>query len=126
MIEYIVNKDKRTIVAMIKFVNKEETGIFVPTFKNSQLIFDDLWMALYRIKHNEDIIWNKKYHKNFSKMSFPNYMSAKAKCSPEDEWDEEYGKRLAHDRLIEKIRNYRSNSYGIIASLAREIFLLTK
>ena len=121
MIEYIVNKEKRTVVAMIKFVNDYEEGILVPTFKNSQLIFDDLWMALHHIKHDDNTFWNKKYHKKFSKMSFPNHMTAKAKCNPEDEWDEEYGKKLAYERLVEKIHNYRSNSYKIISDLIKEI-----
>lgn len=59
-------------------------------------------------------------------MYFPHYMSAKAKCNPEDEWNEEYGKQLARQRLVEKIHNYRSNSYKIIADKVEEIkkFLL--
>ena len=59
-------------------------------------------------------------------MYFPRYMSAKAKCNPEDEWDEEYGKQLARQRLVEKIHNYRSNSYKIIMDKVEEIrnFLL--
>ena len=49
-------------------------------------------------------------------------MSAKAKCSPDDEWDEEFGKELARKRLIEKIHNYRSNSYKIIGEMIKEIY----
>ena len=44
MIEYIVNKEKRTIVAMIKFGNHEET------FKDSYYIYDDISWALTRIE----------------------------------------------------------------------------
>ena len=114
MIEYIVNKEKRTVVAMIKF--NEET----PSFKNSGDIFDDLWMAFNRLK-SSDSFWGNDYRKKVSKMYFPKYMSAKAKCNPEDEWDEDYGKALARMRLVEKIKKYRSDSYKIISDLNNEI-----
>ena len=113
MIEYIVNKEKRTVVAMIKFDSNEET------FKNSKWIYDDLESALRNLKHCE--FSDKKYQAGWNKIIFPKYMSAKAKCNSEDEWDEEYGKRLARQRLVEKIRKYRSNSYKIIADLIEEM-----
>ena len=118
MIEYIVNKDKRTVVAMIKLVDKDGDSIL--TFKDSDNIFDNLWDTLMRLKHNKDI-FNKDYFSKANKMYFPNHMTAKAKCSPEDEWDEDYGKLLARERLVEKIHNYRSDSYIIIYNLVKEI-----
>ena len=113
MIEYIVNKEKRTVVAMIKFGEDEET------FKNSSYIYDDLIYALGRLTKEEYSI--RKYNEEYNKMYFPRYMSAKAKCSLEDEWDEDYGKRLARQRLVEKIHSYRSNSYEIIAEMVQRI-----
>ena len=71
MIEYVVNKGKRTIVAMIKFGDREET------FKNSSYIYDDIYWALTRIKKNTS-------YGETEKMFFPKIMSAKAKCNPED------------------------------------------
>lgn len=121
MIKYIINKEKRTVVAVIEFEKDEET------FVNSSYIYDDLSWALARLKKNEDVIYNKKNKQTeVEKMYFPRYMSAKAKCNPEDEWDEEYGKQLARQRLVKKIHNYRSNSYKIIMDKVREIrnFLL--
>lgn len=115
MIEYIVNKEKRTIVAMIKFGNHEET------FKDSYYIYDDISWALTRIEKNESHNENKKFKYNYKKMFFPKTMSAKAKCNPEDEWDEEYGKQLARQRLVEKIKKYRSDSYEIIDDSIREL-----
>ena len=116
MIEYIVNKEKRIIVAVIKFANQEET------FKNSSYIYDDISWGLNRYK-NEKNQFNrtKKYKQNYSKMFFPKTMSAKAKCNLNDEWDEEYGKQLARKRLVEKIKKYRSNSYKIIVDLIEEM-----
>jgi hypothetical protein len=114
MFEYIVNKEKRTVVAMIKF----DKG--TPSFKDSGDIFDDLWMAFKRLK-SSDSFWGNDYREKEQKMYFPKYMSAKAKCNPEDEWDEEYGKKLAYDRLVEKIRKYRSQAYCIVADLVEEI-----
>jgi len=113
MIEYIVNKEKCTIVAMIKFDNNEET------FKDAEYIYDELEQALRHLKHCK--FSDKKYKAGWNKMTFPKYMSAKAKCNPEDEWDEEYGKQLARQRLVEKIKKYRSNSYKIIADLIEEM-----
>jgi hypothetical protein len=114
MIEYIVNKDKRTVVAMIKFEDHQEC------FKNCDDIFDKLADILDIIKKIES--WpSSAYKKHASKMFFPRYMSAKAKCSPDDEWNEKYGKELARQRLVDKIHKYRSNCYGIIADTIEEI-----
>ena len=120
MIDYIINKEKRTIVAMIKFCDDIEYDS-VLTFKDADLIFDGLWSALYRLKHDNNNRWGRDYHNKANKMFFPRYMSAKAKCSPDDEWNEEFGKELARKRLVEKIHNYRSNSYKIIAEVIKEL-----
>lgn len=119
MIKYIINKEKRTVVAVIEFGKNEET------FKNSSGIYDNLSWTVGRLKKSEPDI-SKEFRTNMDKMFFPKYMSAKSKCSPEDEWDEEYGKQLARQRLVEKIHNYRSNSYKIIMDKVKEIrnFLL--
>ena len=114
MIKYIVNKEKRTVVAVIEFGDSEET------FKNSEFIVVYIDSILAKIKNSKSE-YSKKYWKNYKKIFFPRYMSAKAKCNPEDEWDEEFGKRLARKRLVEKIHNYRSNSYKIIADMIEEI-----
>lgn len=114
MIQYIVNKEKRTVVAMIKF-NEDNR-----TFKNSWSIFNRLYEVLDYL-YDRDTEFSKSYYKKENKMFFPTYVSAKAKCNPEDEWDEEYGKQLARQRLVDKIHNYRSNSYKVIADMVNEI-----
>lgn len=114
MIKYIINKEKRTVVAVIEFGKNEET------FKNSSYIYDDLHWAIHHLKKSENKI-SKEFKINTDKMFFPKYMSAKAKCSPEDEWDEEYGKQLARQRLVEKIYKYRRNSYLTISNMAQKI-----
>ena len=119
MIHYIINKEKRTIVAMIKFIT--EDGEEVPAFKDSGFILDDLWSVL-RYFNSNNSYWNKTYRAKAEKMYFPKYMTAKAKCSPDDEWNEEYGKQLARQRLTEKIYNYRSNSYKIVGEMIEEIY----
>lgn len=114
MIEYIVNKKKRAVVAMIKFNEREQT------FQNSGCIYEDICWAFTCLKKN-NFIDTEKFKQNYNKMFFPRTMSAKAKCNPEDEWDEEYGKQLARQRLVEKIKKYRFNSYKIISDLNKEI-----
>ena len=117
MIEYNVNKKKRTVAAFIKFDEYENDR---ECFENSLGIYDDLGWTITRLKKN-GFVFSKKHEKNKNKMIFPMYMSAKAKCSPEDEWDEDYGKALARERLVNKIHNYRSNSYKIIQDIVKEI-----
>ena len=119
MIKYIINKEKRTIVAVINFEDS------TTTFKNADWIFSNLYDTLGYLSHRNDM-YNKKYYKLEKKMYFPKYMSAKAKCNPEDKWDEELGKTLAHMRLVEKIKNYRNNSYKIISDLNKEIGSILK
>jgi len=114
MIKYIVNKEKRTIVAVIDFGESQET------FRYSENILDHIDEVLACLKGNKNG-YTKNYWKKYNKMYFPRYMSAKAKCSPNDEWNEEYGKQLARERLVEKIHNYRSNSYKIIVDMIKEI-----
>jgi hypothetical protein len=114
MIEYSVNKEKRTVVAFIKFGEHEEC------FKDSSWILEKLYSAL-DLFYRRDTFCGKKYRELERKMFYPCTMSAKAKCNPKDEWDEEYGKQLARQRLVEKIKRYRSNSYCVIANLANEI-----
>lgn len=46
---------------------------------------------------------------NYSEYNFPSSISAKAKCAPEDEWDEEYGRELAYQRAKEKYYRYFFN-----------------
>lgn len=114
MIEYNINKEKRTVAAFIKFDREEET------FKDADWIFSSLYKALSALKHKEEY-YDEKYFRFQKKMFFPRTMSAKAKCDPSDEWDEFYGMTLARERLVEKIHNYRSNSYKVIQDIVKEI-----
>ena len=119
MIKYIVNKEKRTIAAVIEFEPEE------PCFKNSRWIYSNIYDVWALLNHIGDK-YTKKYHNESRKMYFPKYMSAKAKCDPQDEWDEEYGKKLARERLMEKIHNYRNNAYNIINKYAEKIYNLSR
>ena len=66
MIEYIVNKEKRTVVAMIKFI--DEDGNYSRAFKDSNIIFDNLWMVLMHLKSHGHI-WDKKYYSKANKQT---------------------------------------------------------
>lgn len=46
---------------------------------------------------------------NYDNYKFPSSISAKAKCAPEDEWNEEYGRELAYQRAKEKYYRYFFN-----------------
>ena len=82
-VQYVVDKKNRVVIATID---------------------DCRWDAVDKI--------NKKFiHQATSKMEIlplssdmlmPNRFKAVARCCPEDEWDENVGKRLACERLTEK------------------------
>ena len=118
MIEYIVNKEKSTVVAMIRFDEDIDNR---NCFKSSDWIYSSLYDALSGLQHKDNWIFNKTYNKQIKKMSFPRVITAKAKCSPNDEWNEEIGKEIARERLVKKIKKYRSESYQIIVDMAQEI-----
>ena len=118
MIEYIVNKEKSTVVAMIRFDEDIDNR---NCFKSSDWIYSSLYDALSGLQRKDNWIFNKTYNKQIKKMSFPQVITAKAKCSPNDEWNEEIGKEIARERLVKKIKKYRSESYQIIADMAQEI-----
>lgn len=46
---------------------------------------------------------------NYRDYDFPSSISAKAKCAPEDKWDEEFGRELAYQRAREKYYRYFFN-----------------
>ena len=61
-------------------------------------------------------------------MDYPDTFEGKAKCAPEDEWDAEYGKRLAKARALAKFHAAKSNyiseivwSVSSMLDLTREI-----
>ena len=118
MIEYIVNKEKSTVVAMIKFDEDVDSR---RCFKNSSWVYSSLYDALSTLQHKDEWCRNKTYDKQIKKMRFPQVITAKAKCSPDDEWNEEIGKEIARERLVKKIKKYRSESYQIVADMAQEI-----
>ena len=91
MIEYIVNKEKSTVVAMIKFDDDVDSR---RCFKHSSWIYSSLYDALSALQRRDDWPQNKTYNKQIKKMSFPQVITAKAKCSPNDEWNEEIGKEM--------------------------------
>ena len=93
MIQYNVNKEKRTIVA---------------TFKTNNL-HTYLYESLYGMAHN--IFKGTKLLKRFHIFTYrlankciDNHpvMIGIAKCHPDDEWDENKGKILAKNRLLYK------------------------
>ena len=99
-VKYSVNKEKRTVVAYVD-----------GTAKMFEEFLEDNKAPL----PSEDSYW---YGIPVKRM--PNHFSAKAVCSPDDEWDEELGKRIAFDRLKNKI------NYSFFARADNYINLMNK
>lgn len=118
MIHYNINKEKRTIAAYITFPeNKWDRAVF----KEAPELFEKLYDTLKVINHQDVYRTYPAEQQLYNKMFFPAYMCAKTKCSPEDNWDEEYGKELARMRLTNKIHQYRNNAYTILRNIVDEI-----
>lgn len=87
-ISYIINKEKRTVVALMDncdydaYEILEKTGLFSHLSCKQDSICNSLMMnSIYR---------------------------GKAKCSPEDTWDEEEGKRIARNRMLQSYYKART------------------
>lgn len=82
-VNYNVNEEKRTVVAYIEDIED---------------MFSDFVYNNYRPL-------NGSFFAHDAKLRMPNRFYAKAVCSKDDEWDVELGKRIAFDRLKDKINN---------------------
>lgn len=87
MVRYIVDKDKKVVVAILETVNKE--GENVTSY--------DAFRKLYKIVG----------HDNFNHLTHPELLmnkryTAKATCDDEDEFDVEVGKKIALERVKKK------------------------
>lgn len=88
----------------IRYMVDETKGIVMATLNNCKYNAIDTannWTGCRRIdRRNVEtrINENKKY-------LIPNKFIGVAQCSPEDEWNEEVGKQIARDRLLNKYHN---------------------
>ena len=101
MIKYYVNEDKRTVVAKMEYDNSLEMKKDVVKYATGAIV---RWMysqGFCEYKYSIDdfftsLIWTiaDKY--------FSTPILGKAKCSEEEEFDEEFGKELARTRCLEQ------------------------
>ena len=86
-IRYFENEDKRVIVAKAYIWEELNNIVYKICNANPCLCYETLSDLVYK---------------------YPNEVVAKARCAPEDEWDEDYGANLAKDRLVEKLNKLRT------------------
>ena len=103
-INYVINKEKRTIVAIMTDCEYD--------------ILDSLIKAgLYSLYDYGDKV---------KKAMIPNVFRGKAKCSPEDEWDEEAGKKIARERMLAKYYLHKAKKFKqILADFLEATDVLT-
>lgn len=82
-VNYNVNEEKRTIVAYVEGIED---------------MFRNFVYKNYRPLKGSFLLYDPR-------LRMPNRFYAKAVCSKDDEWDVELGKRIAFDRLKDKINN---------------------
>ena len=88
-----INKHK----VFYHITRNDETGVITIVAKLHDYCAEDV---LRHINWRGDFPFNISYlHKKFSKCLMPAHPTARATCDPRDEYDEEYGKQLAYDRL---------------------------
>ncbi len=85
--KFYINREKRTVICVIP-----KTALLLEDFIENNFNFSDI-----------NIIDAITFSKNGEKaMRMPSYFMGKAKCSNEDEWDEELGKLIAFSRAKDK------------------------
>ena len=83
-VKYFVNEEKRTVVAVLE---------------GTECLFTDF------IYENDGPLPYRDYYELDDRYSLPNRFVGIAKCSVNDEWNEQLGKLIAFDRLKEKVNN---------------------
>ena len=84
-VKYFVNEEKRTVVAVLE---------------GTKDLFTD-----FIYDNNGLISLNDRYYDYDNRYRLPNRFVGIAKCSVNDEWNEQLGKLIAFDRLKEKVNN---------------------
>ena len=84
--KFYVSKDARTVVCVIPDTSRSFVKFIDPFITNGD----------FEVSYPSP---SKDYY-------LPSSIVAKAKCAPEDEWDEEYGRELAYQRAKEKFYRY--------------------
>ena len=101
MIKYYVNEDKRTVVAKMEYENPFEMKQDVAKYAIGAIV---RWMNSQVFGEYEYCI--KDFFLSLIYTIADKYFSTpvigKAKCSEEDEFDEEFGKELARTRCLEQ------------------------
>lgn len=93
--KYIVNKEKRTVVCILSNCSRDVSKAIDKYFREIMILFD--------------VNINDKY-------------VGVAKCSPEDEWDEKIGKKLAFSRAYAEYRGaIKVQARKFIASMGNEM-----
>ena len=84
-VKYFVNEEKRTVVAVLE---------------GTKCLFTDF------IYENDGLMsFHDHYYDFDNRYLLPNRFVGIAKCSVNDEWNEQLGKLIAFDRLKEKVNN---------------------
>lgn len=83
-VKYFVNEEKRTVVAVLE---------------GTECLFTDF------MYENNGPLPCRDYYELDDRYSLPNRFVGIAKCSVNDEWNEQLGKLIAFDRLKEKVNN---------------------
>lgn len=97
IIRYFVNKEKRT-VACVMYQAESDANNGIRKYLASNGDFDYGWDM-------------------FSKMQLPSAITGIAKCSPDDEWNEEFGKQLARERCYNKYEALKLEKYRKIMTV---------
>ena len=83
-VKYFVNEEKRTVVAVLE---------------GTRYLFQDF------IYENDGLMSVNVHYDFDDRYCLPNRFIGIAKCSVNDEWNEQLGKLIAFDRLKEKVNN---------------------
>lgn len=90
-----------------KNINKEKNMVYSTEFKINR----EKGVVVCIVKTREDVAEICRKYNCFNLLDYISYYEERvykgiARCAPEDEWDETYGKRLAEYRAMTKRANY--------------------
>ena len=120
MIKYYVNEDKRTVVAKMEYDNSLEMKSDVAKYAVGAIV---RWMYSQGLCEYEYCIEDffRSLIYTIADKYFSTPILGKAKCSEEEEFDEEFGKELARTRCLEqyyfRLAMCCEDAYNIIAKV---------
>lgn len=106
MIKYNVDKEKGVVVAYLQLGCEE----CFPNAADMCIKLNDLWCEFIKT----DMISHNKFWNGLDDVWYGGTIRGIARCHPDDEWNEEVGRRIAKEKLLNKLQERRRKAYTFL------------